>query len=117
MADKRRVCIIGGGATGVALLWTLSQNEKARREWDITLLHNQPELGGHSLTYPVEHNGKTLNLDIGVQFIAPVSRQETAECERLGLGRCAYQYRESQHNYATSHVFTTQRFSSVRLTY
>jgi cation diffusion facilitator CzcD-associated flavoprotein CzcO len=60
MADKRRVCIIGGGATGVALLWTLSQNEKARREWDFTLLHNQPELGGHSLTYPVEHNGKTL---------------------------------------------------------
>jgi hypothetical protein len=72
MPGKRRVCIIGGGATGVALLWALSQDKKARQEWDVTLIHNQPKLGGHSLTYPVPHNGKTFNVDIGVQFIAPM---------------------------------------------
>jgi len=72
MADKKKVCIIGGGATGVALLWTLAQDSKAREEWDITLIHNQLQLGGHSLTYPVEHNGKTFDIDIGVQFIAPM---------------------------------------------
>jgi len=72
MANKKKVCIIGGGATGVALLWTLAQDSKAREEWDITLIHNQPQLGGHSLTYPVKHNGKTFDIDIGVQFIAPM---------------------------------------------
>ena len=72
MTYKKKVCIIGGGATGVALLWTLSQDKKAREEWDITLIHNQSQLGGHSLTYAVEHNGTTFDIDIGVQFIAPM---------------------------------------------
>lgn len=72
MAYKKKVCIIGGGATGVALLWTLAQDKKAREAWDITLIHNQSQLGGHSLTYAVEHNGKTFDIDIGVQFIAPM---------------------------------------------
>ncbi|HEX9332178.1 MAG TPA: FAD/NAD(P)-binding protein, partial [Anaerolineales bacterium] len=72
MADKKKVCIIGGGATGVSLLWILAQDKKAHEEWDITLIHNQPQLGGHSLTYPVKHNGKTFNIDIGVQFVAPM---------------------------------------------
>ena len=72
MVYKKKVCIIGGGATGVALLWTLAQDKKAREAWDITLIHNQSQLGGHSLTYAVEHNGKTFDIDIGVQFIAPM---------------------------------------------
>jgi len=72
MTGKKKVCIIGGGATGVALLWILAQDKKAREEWDITLIHNQPQLGGHSLTYGVKHNGKTFDIDIGVQFIAPM---------------------------------------------
>ena len=72
MAYKKKVCVIGGGATGVALLWTLAQDKKARAEWDITLIHNQSKLGGHSLTYSVKHNGKTFDIDIGVQFIAPM---------------------------------------------
>ncbi len=67
-----RVCIVGGGASGVSLFWTLAQDKRARQEWEITLIHNQPKLGGHSLTYPVQHNGKTLEVDIGVQFISPL---------------------------------------------
>jgi hypothetical protein len=51
---------------------TLAQYKKAREEWDITLIHNQSQLGGHSLTYTVEHNGKPFDIDIGVQFIAPM---------------------------------------------
>ncbi|MDX1377392.1 MAG: FAD/NAD(P)-binding protein [Anaerolineales bacterium] len=84
MADKKKVCIIGGGATGVSLLWILSQDRKAREEWDITLIHNQEQLGGHSLTYPVTKKlkkkvkgktttvEKTFDIDIGVQFISPM---------------------------------------------
>lgn len=84
MTTKKKVCIIGGGATGVSLLWILSQNPKAREEWEVTLIHNQDQLGGHSLTYPVTRKiknrvggktvttEKTFDIDIGVQFIAPM---------------------------------------------
>ena len=72
MAGKKKVCIVGGGATGIALLWTLSQDAQARQDWDITLIHNQATVGGHSLTYPVTQNGKTFPIDIGVQFISPM---------------------------------------------
>ena len=79
---KKNVCIVGGGATGVALLWALSQDPAARSEWNVTLIHDQPApsangiggVGGHSLTYyvPVPGKNKTLPIDIGVQFISPM---------------------------------------------
>ena len=72
MANKQKVCIVGGGATGVALLWALSQDPQASQEWDITLIHDQSTVGGHSLTYQVPWNGKTFPVDIGVQFISPM---------------------------------------------
>ncbi|GLZ37083.1 FAD-dependent oxidoreductase [Actinokineospora sp. NBRC 105648] len=65
-----KVCIVGGGATGVALLWTLAQDHKVRRELQVTVLHDEPGLGGHSTTVPVEHNGKVFQVDIGVQFLS-----------------------------------------------
>lgn len=68
----RKVCIVGGGATGVSLLWCLAQDSAACEEWEVTLIHDQKELGGHSLAFPVERNGKTLHIDIGVQFISPM---------------------------------------------
>jgi len=72
MPAKKKVCIVGGGATGVALLWALSQDPQAGQEWDVTLIHNQSTVGGHSLTYPVTQNGKIFPVDIGVQFISPM---------------------------------------------
>jgi len=79
MAQKKRVCIVGGGATGVAMAWCLGQNAQVRDEWAVTLIHKEnipssahdgPEqLGGHSLTEPVEYKGHPLLIDIGVQFI------------------------------------------------
>ncbi len=74
MAQKN-VCIVGGGATGVALLWALSQDPVARTQWNVTLIHDQPDsVGGHSLTYyvPVPGKNKKLPVDIGVQFISPM---------------------------------------------
>ena len=65
-----KVCIIGGGATGTALLWALSQDP--RQSWDITLMHDGPTLGGHSLTQYVPWNGSTFPVDVGVQFISPM---------------------------------------------
>jgi hypothetical protein len=69
MANRQDVCIIGGGASGVALMWALSQNPN--NNCNITLMHNQPYLGGHSYSPAVKWNGKTFNVDIGVQFISP----------------------------------------------
>jgi hypothetical protein len=66
------VCIIGGGATGAALLWCLAQDERARAETTVTLLHEGSDLGGHSLTVPVSRGGKTLDVDLGVQLISPL---------------------------------------------
>lgn len=72
MASKQKVCILGGGATGVSLLWVLSQDSRARQAWDMTLIHDQSTVGGHSLTYNIPWNGKTFPVDIGVQFISPM---------------------------------------------
>jgi hypothetical protein len=81
------VCIVGGGATGVALLWLLAKAQKRNpgaHQYDITLVHNDllkdkygqdqpgiPSLGGHSRSVAVEVNGKEYWIDLGVQMIAP----------------------------------------------
>lgn len=65
-----KICIIGGGATGAALLWMLSLDTK--QKWDVTLIHDQPTVGGHSLTQYVKWNGGTFPVDVGVQFISPM---------------------------------------------
>jgi len=92
---KKSVCIIGGGATGVSLLWALSQDAQASEEWDITLIHNQPTVGGHSLTYPVQQNGKTFPIDIGVQFISPMMYPNV----HVMLGRPEFKSRVPMNNY------------------
>jgi NAD(P)-binding Rossmann-like domain len=81
---RRRIAIVGGGASGVALAWCLTATPEIRREWDVTLLHDEDELGGHSRTIPVwfddtgrGHSGPapagrtTYPVDIGVQFVCP----------------------------------------------
>lgn len=83
----QRVCIVGGGAAGVALLWLLAKAQKKRpavHQYQITLLHKDVvkdkngqdqdgvlSLGGHSLSVPVEVNGVEYWIDLGVQMIAP----------------------------------------------
>src|SRR5262245_12286025 len=83
----KSICIVGGGATGVALLWLLAKAQKRNpgaHQYEITLLHNDlvkdkygqdqpgiPSLGGHSRSVAVEVNGKEYWIDLGVQMIAP----------------------------------------------
>lgn len=64
-----KVCIVGGGVAGVGLMWTLSQPNQPGHEWDVTLIHDGSELGGHALTVPVpsKDDPKVL-VDTGVQF-------------------------------------------------
>lgn len=67
---SNKICIIGAGATGASLLWLLSQDPK--QSWDVTLIHDQDTVGGHSLTKQVPWNGQTFPIDVGVQFISPM---------------------------------------------
>jgi predicted NAD/FAD-binding protein len=85
MARKKRVAIVGGGATGASLLWCLTSQAGPRGEVEATLFHDEPEVGGHSLTIPVcfdadgrgrlatprdRIDGRTAYpVDIGVQFV------------------------------------------------
>ena len=80
----QKVCIVGGGASGVALLWCLAKAQQQQSEqFEITLIHDVlvydgqqpqpgiPSLGGHSRTVPVTVSGTEYWIDLGVQLIAP----------------------------------------------
>lgn len=103
-ANKLRICIVGGGATGISLLWCLAQHKKFKEELEITVIHDQETLGGHSNTLPVHQSGKTYNIDIGVQYISPMiypnvaamlqlpefkSRVSVANCDELKIA-CSF---------------------------
>ncbi len=66
------VCIIGGGIAGVGTWWTLAQAGQPGAGWDVTILHDDANFGGHALTVPVVHNGSTTLVDTGVQFYVPM---------------------------------------------
>jgi NAD(P)-binding Rossmann-like domain len=70
----QRICIIGGGAAGVGLAWSLAKASQLglnRTPYDITLVHDGPTVGGHSISQPVTLGGQAVRIDCGVQMIAP----------------------------------------------
>jgi len=72
--DVQQVCIIGGGASGVGLAWCLARAKQlglTTDQWQITMLHQDPQVGGHSHSESVTMDGVTVQLDLGVQLIAP----------------------------------------------
>ena len=69
---KKQICVVGGGATGVALLWCFTSQEKTRDGVQLTLLHDDERLGGHSRTEYPEFGGKKYPVDVGVQYICPL---------------------------------------------
>lgn len=71
MAGKRRVCIVGGGASGLSLAWLATGSPRVSSEWEVTLLHDEAFLGGHSHTIRVPIGDRTVPVDIGVQFVSP----------------------------------------------
>ncbi len=83
----KRIAIVGGGASGCALAWALSRPETEALV-ELTLFHDETEVGGHSKTIEVwfDTNGKghavtaqapapagsrVFPVDIGVQFVCP----------------------------------------------
>lgn len=65
----RSICVVGGGAAGVSLLWCLTSDDQTREAVQLTLVHDAPTLGGHSHTLEVELQGKAFPVDVGVQYI------------------------------------------------
>jgi predicted NAD/FAD-binding protein len=68
LSPTAKVCVIGGGATGLSLLWAL-KSQAATQGVNVTLLHDQPRLGGHSITYPIPLGDHKVPVDLGVQFV------------------------------------------------
>lgn len=83
---KKRVAVIGGGASGAGLLWCFTSQDGPRERVQATLFHDEAEIGGHSRTIPVwfDAQGKghvasaahptpagaqVYPVDIGVQFV------------------------------------------------
>ena len=80
MAQTSTVCIVGGGISGAALAWsfaTAQQQQGGPTRWEVTVMHDEQDLGGHASSYPVEYQGTTYNIDLGVQMIAPVMYPNT----------------------------------------
>ncbi|MEM7141962.1 MAG: NAD(P)-binding protein [Actinomycetota bacterium] len=73
--DVQRICIIGGGAAGIGLAWSLARATELglnKATYEVTLIHDQDQIGGHSWTQPnVKVGDQTVNIDCGVQAIAP----------------------------------------------
>jgi NAD(P)-binding Rossmann-like domain len=84
---KKRIAVVGGGASGCAILWALAQRE-TRDQVELTLFHDEDEVGGHSKTIEVWFDGAgrghavtaeapapptatVYPVDIGVQFVCP----------------------------------------------
>jgi len=79
---KKKIAVIGGGAAGASAVWTL-MNPETENLCDVTLFHDETEVGGHSRTIGVWFDdtgkghattpapaGKTVYpVDIGVQFV------------------------------------------------
>ena len=111
---KRRLAIVGGGASGVSLAWLASTQPRVMRDWDVTLLHDEPTLGGHSHSIPVELGGEVVPIDIGVQFVSPTlyphtfamlalpELRERVPIEHMGPLRMTSAF-TPDHNWTTDH--------------
>lgn len=58
----------------MGLAWGLAKASQLglnRARYDITLVHDGPTVGGHSLSVPVTLGGRPVRIDCGVQMIAP----------------------------------------------
>ena len=65
--NKPRITIIGGGIAGVALAWLLDPICK------VTLIEKRPTLGGHADSREVQIDGENHIVDMGAQFISPLT--------------------------------------------
>lgn len=61
--SAQHVVVIGAGAAGLAASWLLSQSQK------VTLLEQEPRLGGHAHTAVVDSDPHSVNLAIDTGFI------------------------------------------------
>lgn len=68
------ICVVGAGASGVGLIWALAMAQRLGHttdQYNITVVHNQSDVGGHSISQEVVLDGKTVHVDCGVQLLAP----------------------------------------------
>jgi len=70
----KKVCVVGGGAAAGGLMWCLAKAQALGLTTDqylIRLIHDDVAVGGHSRTVSVPMNGAPVQIDTGVQMMAP----------------------------------------------
>ncbi|MBL8744509.1 MAG: NAD(P)-binding protein, partial [Myxococcales bacterium] len=85
---KKRLAIVGGGASGASLVWALMEKPATADLVEVTLFHDEDAVGGHSKTIEVwfDETGRghavsaaapappgvvVHPIDSGVQFVFP----------------------------------------------
>ena len=83
LPGKRRVAIIGGGISGMAAGWYLSQ----QLDIELQLYESDTRLGGHTATIQVDHEGEQLAIDTGfIVFNDRTYPHFIALLDALGVG-------------------------------
>lgn len=69
MSGKKRVCIIGGGISGLGAAWALSRHPD---RFEIALYERNDRLGGNAITVDIpQDDGTTIPIDISVTAYIP----------------------------------------------
>ncbi|HSW73764.1 MAG TPA: FAD-dependent oxidoreductase [Candidatus Limnocylindria bacterium] len=61
---QKKICIVGGGASGLATAYFLEN------DYEVTLFERRQRLGGHAHTNYFEHEGHIIPVEIGCEFFS-----------------------------------------------
>lgn len=71
---RRRIVIIGGGASGVFTAGRLERLAEGR--FDITILEKEKRIGGHAHSAKEPAHDPEVSIDLGAQFFSPEAQPE-----------------------------------------
>lgn len=115
MNAKRRVCIVGGGVSGLAAAWALARQPD---RFEISLFEKNDRLGGNAMTVEIpQDDGSRIPIDISVTaYIPTVYNHYVILLKKYGIEslptRFSYSVRYEDGTYA--HDFESQMKEELR---
>jgi predicted NAD/FAD-binding protein len=93
---KRRICIVGGGVSGLGAAWGLNHHPEL---FDFVLLEKNDRLGGNAMTVDIpQGDGTKIPVDISVTaFIPSVYHHYVQLMERFGIDQVSTRFSYSVH--------------------
>ncbi len=95
-AARKRVCVVGGGISGIAAAWALSRHPE---RFDVVLYEKSDRLGGNAMTVEIpQQDGTTIPVDISVTaYIPTVYHHYVMLLERYGIKSTPTRFSYSVH--------------------